>query len=91
MYRNFSTPLVRVRFQRWVSQTTGQPCRRGWDGENALCGVGLVVHEEQLDVLDVADEESLVAGGHHVLGLLVGAVSDLKGSHVSPFAQLLLP
>lgn len=42
-----------------------------------LGGVGAVVHEEQLKVLDVADEESLVAGGHHVAGLLVGTVADL--------------
>jgi hypothetical protein len=36
------------------------------------------VHEEQLDVLDVADEEGLVARGHHVTGLLVGAIADLE-------------
>ena len=47
-------------------------------GENVLCGVGLVVHEEELDVADVADDEGLVAGGHHVLGLLVGTVTDLN-------------
>lgn len=35
------------------------------------------MHEEELKVLDVADEESLVAGGHHVAGLLVGTVADL--------------
>lgn len=29
------------------------------------------------DVRTVVDEESLVAGGHEVAGLLVGAVSDL--------------
>lgn len=45
---------------------------------HVLCGVSLVVHKEQLDVLDVADEESLVARGHHVAGLLVGAIADLK-------------
>jgi hypothetical protein len=42
-----------------------------------LGGVGAVVHEEQFDVLDVVDEEALVAGGHHVPGLLVGAEADL--------------
>lgn len=47
-------------------------------GYHVLCGVGLVVHEEQLDVLDVADEEGLVARGHHVAGLLVGAIADLE-------------
>jgi hypothetical protein len=35
------------------------------------------VHEQKLNVLGVVDEESLVAGGHHVLGLLVGTVADL--------------
>lgn len=44
---------------------------------NVLSGKGLVVHQKKLDVLDVADEEGLVAGGHHVLGLLVGAIADL--------------
>lgn len=37
------------------------------------------MHEEELDVLGVVDEESLVAGGHHVTGLLVGTVTD--GGH----------
>ena len=45
---------------------------------HVLCGVGLVVHEQELDVLDVANEESLVAGRHHVAGLLVGAIADLE-------------
>jgi hypothetical protein len=36
------------------------------------------VHQEELNVLGVVDEESLVAGGHHVTGLLVGAVADLS-------------
>lgn len=40
--------------------------------------MGLVVHEKELDIVDVADEESLVAGGHHVAGALVGAIADLK-------------
>lgn len=35
------------------------------------------MHEEQVDVPDVVDEERLVAGRHHVARLLVGAVSDL--------------
>lgn len=48
-----------------------------FDGLNVLSGESLVVHQEELDVTDVADEESLVAGGHHVAGLLVGTVSDL--------------
>jgi len=44
---------------------------------NILCGVGLVVHEEKVELGSVVDEESLVAGGHHVAGLLVGSVTDL--------------
>lgn len=43
-----------------------------------LGGVGAVVHHQQLDVLQVADEEGLVAGGHHVAGLLVGAIANLS-------------
>lgn len=45
---------------------------------NVLCGVDLVVHQEELKVLDVADDKGLVAGGHHVLGLLVGAIANLE-------------
>lgn len=63
---------------------------RELEGRNALCGIGLVVHEEELNVLDVADEEGLMAGGHHVLGLLVGAIADLElqfhVSHLVPFS-----
>jgi hypothetical protein len=44
---------------------------------DALSSVSAVVHEQKLNVLGVVDEESLVAGGHHVLGLLVGTVTDL--------------
>lgn len=50
-----------------------------------LGGVGAVVHEEELKVLDVVDEESLVAGGHHVAGLLVGTVADLLSSQSACF------
>lgn len=35
------------------------------------------MHQEELDVLGVVDEEGLVAGGHHVAGLLVGSITDL--------------
>ncbi len=45
-------------------------------GGNALSSVGAVVHHQQLEVLDVVDEEGLVARGHHVAGLLVGTVAD---------------
>jgi len=36
-----------------------------------LCGEGLVVHEEKVNVSGVVDQESLVARGHHVASLLV--------------------
>ena len=45
---------------------------------NVLGGVGLVVHEEKVEVTGVVDDESLVAGWHQVTGLLVGTVSDLN-------------
>lgn len=45
-----------------------------------LGGEDLGVHEEKLDLLSVGDEESLVAGGHHVLGGLGGTVTDLGHS-----------
>jgi hypothetical protein len=41
------------------------------------------VHHQQLDVLDVVDEEGLVARGHHVAGLLVGSVTDLHRFRLS--------
>ena len=44
---------------------------------HVLCGEGGVVHEEKVNIGDVVDNESLVAGGHHVAGLLVGTVTDL--------------
>lgn len=43
-----------------------------------LGGVGPVVHQEELNVVDVADDEGPVARGHHELGLLVGTVADLR-------------
>ena len=45
--------------------------------EDVLSGVGLVVHQEEVDVARVLDEEGLVARGHHVARLLVGAIADL--------------
>jgi len=38
---------------------------------------GLVVHEEEIDVAGVVDEESLVSGWGEVTGLLVGTETDL--------------
>lgn len=35
------------------------------------------MHQEEVDVLGVVDDEGLVAGGHHVTGLLVATVADL--------------
>lgn len=49
-----------------------------------LSGVGLVVHQQELDILDVVDDEGLVAGGHHVTGLLVGAEADRGHGSVAP-------
>ena len=71
--------------------------------EVLLRGVGLVVHEKKVEVAGVVDEESLVAGRHHVAGLPVAAVTDLDAgpyrqqmsnpSHAHPFRRrvLLLP
>ncbi len=36
------------------------------------------MHEEEVNVGNVADEEGLVAGGGHVAGLLVGAEANLS-------------
>ena len=44
------------------------------------------MHEEELDISGVVDQESLVARWHHVAGFLVGAKSDLQ-SPISPCAQ----
>jgi hypothetical protein len=59
-----------------VSPRVGTGVLRG--DRDVLGGVGAVVHEQQLDVLDVADKEGLVARGHHEAGLLVGAEADLQ-------------
>lgn len=42
-----------------------------------LSGKGAVVHEEELDLALVVDEEALEAVGHDVARLLVGTVSDV--------------
>jgi hypothetical protein len=65
-------------------------------GIDVLCGVGLVVHEEHVHVVDVVDEERLVAGRHHVASLLIGTVSDLwlrdfRQHFFCPFASALFP
>jgi hypothetical protein len=38
------------------------------------------VHKEEVNVAGVVDEESLVAGGHHVASLLVGSETNLSSS-----------
>jgi hypothetical protein len=51
-----------------------------------LCGVGLVVHEEEVDFASVVDEEHLVARWCEVLGLPVATIANLYESmlvHVS--------
>lgn len=52
-------------------------------GRNALSSVSPVVHEEEINVLGVVNEESLVAGGHHVAGLLVGTETDGGHGHLA--------
>ena len=47
-------------------------------GCNVLGSECAVVHQEQVNIAGVLDEERLVTGRHHVAGLLVGAVSNLK-------------
>lgn len=67
---NFDTELLRAR-----NNLYSLPRR---NGVGDLSGEGLVVHQEEVDVADVVDEEGLVAGGHHVAGLLVGAETNLS-------------
>lgn len=54
---------------------------------NVLCCEGLVVHEEEFDIAGVVDEESLVAGGHHMSGLLVGSETDRRHNHLLKLEQ----
>jgi len=49
--------------------------------------VGSVVHQQQLKVLDVVDEESLVAGGGQEASLFVGAIADLGHADGAPEAS----
>lgn len=50
---------------------------------NVLGGKGLVVHEEDIDVSSVVDEEGLVARGHHVASFFVRSIANLEESSVS--------
>lgn len=52
-------------------------------GCDILGGKGAVVHKEEVNIADVVDEEGLVARGHHVASLLVGAVSNLHNRRPS--------
>lgn len=42
-----------------------------------LSSVGLGVHQQHVQVTDVSDDMDLVAGGDHVLGGLVGTITDV--------------
>src|ERR1700761_177288 len=48
-----------------------------------LRSVGLIVHKQKIQIAHVVDEESLMAGWHHMASLLVVAVSDLSQSQRS--------
>jgi hypothetical protein len=48
----------------------------GGDVVGNLGGVGSVVHQEKLNIANVADEESLVAGRSHEAGLSVGTIAN---------------
>ena len=50
---------------------------------DVLSGISPVVHEENINVADVIDQEGLVAGRHHVSGLLVGAITNLNPAIVN--------
>ena len=57
--------------------------QRNSSGGVVLSGVCTVVHEQELNVLGVLDEEDLVARGDHVSRLLVAAVADLSRIPIS--------
>lgn len=66
-------------------------------GGNSVADLGSVcsvVHEQEFDISWILNEESLVAGWHHVSGLLVGTEADLKSdlsAYLSPNAMSLSP
>jgi len=43
-----------------------------------LGGKGLVVHEQEIHIVNVVDKERLVAGRHHMSGLLIRTVSNFR-------------
>lgn len=43
-----------------------------------LSSIGLGVHQQNVQVLDVLDEVSFVTTWHHVSGLLVGTVTNVR-------------
>lgn len=52
-----------------------------------LCGEGVLVHEEQVNVGDVVYQEGLVTGWGHVSSLLVGSVTDLYIPEIIPVSS----
>lgn len=56
----------------------------GGDVVGDLSSVCAVVHQQELNIVDVADKESLVAGGGHVTGLLVRAEADRRQDLLAP-------
>ena len=62
-----------------------------WSKDNVLCGVGLVVHKKEVNITGVVNEESLVAGWHHVAGLLVGTETNLYRNIISPYSIDIVP
>jgi hypothetical protein len=61
------------------------------EDQNILSSEDSVVHEEQVDIIDVADKESLVSGWDQMSCFLVGAVSNLLFKFVSLLSPLTSP
>lgn len=70
----------------WLAGGLIQSSEEGWG--DVLGGVDSVVHEEKLDLVGVADEESLEASGVHETGLLVGTVANLELQVSAPPSHL---
>ena len=50
------------------------------------------MHQEEVDIAGVVDEEGFVAGGHEVAGFLVGAESNLGKSRCQqPAHNVMIP
>jgi hypothetical protein len=48
------------------------------------------MHQQQVDILDIPNEEGFMAGWHHVAGFLVAAISDLI-KHIHQLPTVLNP